>query len=222
MFAALGLRKVSWFFPFGFIFIFLPLWPFYITLGGFRFEHFGTFLSERFFKSVVRKVQKKLYFSSYLLSSFFLYLLFQNAWNLVPFTISISSNIVFTLLMAFSYWILFKSSRILKNIYSYLAHYTTPSSPLVLVPFIKIVEVVRNIIRPITLGVRLAVKLLTGHLLLRLLRGVVMGKVLYVDSFIILSGMLMVFIFFYETCVLVIQAFVYNLMLRQYLDEHSF
>lgn len=134
-----------------------------------------------------------------------------------------SSKIVFTLLVAFCYWVIFKISRLLKNFFSYAAHYTTPSSPLVLVPFINVVEVIRKIIRPITLGVRLAVKLLTGHLLLRLLRKKLRGHFLLFNRFrVFLIGGLGIFVFFYESCVLVIQAFVYNLMLSQYLDEHSF
>jgi F-type H+-transporting ATPase subunit a len=36
-------------------------------------------------------------------------------------------------------------------------------------PFIVIIEIIRNIIRPITLSVRLAANIIAGHLLLTLL-----------------------------------------------------
>lgn len=91
-----------------------------------------------------------------------------------------------------------------------------------LVPFIKLVEVVSKLIRPITLGVRLAVNLLTGHLLLRMFTEYHCSK-FFNFSFISYTIVFLfgLFIMFYETCVGFIQAFVYNLMIVQYLDEHT-
>jgi F-type H+-transporting ATPase subunit a len=51
-------------------------------------------------------------------------------------------------------------------VFQYFSHFTTPGRPIFLIPFIKIIEVISNLIRPLTLGVRLAVNLLTGHLFL--------------------------------------------------------
>lgn len=92
-----------------------------------------------------------------------------------------------------------------------------------LIFFINLVEVIRKCIRPITLGVRLAVNLLTGHLLVRMFRKAHASLILkYSLIKVLVLGLLGIFIMFYERCICVIQAFVYSLMIRQYFDEHSF
>lgn len=50
-----------------------------------------------------------------------------------------------------------------------LAHLVPLGTPAVLMPFIVLIETVRNIIRPGTLAVRLAANIIAGHLLLVLL-----------------------------------------------------
>jgi F0F1-type ATP synthase membrane subunit a len=78
------------------------------------------------------------------------------------------------------------------------------------------------VIRPITLGVRLAVNLLTGHLLLSMLRGLHVDYLIKGGFFIYLIILLIgVGGFIYEFCVCLVQALVYALMISQYLDEHS-
>ena len=61
---------------------------------------------------------------------------------------------------------------ILSIIYQYnnlLAHLVPVGTPRFLIPVIVIIETVRNIIRPLTLSIRLAANIVAGHLLLTLL-----------------------------------------------------
>jgi len=113
-------------------------------------------------------------------------------------------------------------SRLVKNFFQYFSHFTPIGSPRFLISFIKIIEVISKVIRPLTLGVRLAVNLLTGHLLLRMFRK------LHTSNLIKRKLLMMVvlyffgiFIFFYESCICVIQALVYRLLIKNYFDEHS-
>ena len=50
-----------------------------------------------------------------------------------------------------------------------LAHLVPLGTPAPLMPFMVVIEVIRNLIRPITLSVRLAANMIAGHLLLTLL-----------------------------------------------------
>ena len=50
-----------------------------------------------------------------------------------------------------------------------LAHLVPVGTPRFLIPVIVIIETVRNIIRPLTLSIRLAANIVAGHLLLTLL-----------------------------------------------------
>merc|ERR1712108_84464 len=78
-------------------------------------------------------------------------------------------HISFTLTLALPLWL----GRILISIlYQYnnlLAHLVPTGTPSFLIPVIVVIETVRNIIRPLTLSIRLAANMVAGHLLLTLL-----------------------------------------------------
>jgi F0F1-type ATP synthase membrane subunit a len=78
---------------------------------------------------------------------------------------------------------------------------------------------IRKLIRPITLGVRLAVNLLTGHLLVSMFSNFHISFILNLNNFFFFFFFFFgLFIFFYEMCVCVIQAIVYTLMVNQYAE----
>ena len=52
---------------------------------------------------------------------------------------------------------------------SMMAHLVPLGTPVALIPFMVLIELVRNFIRPLTLSVRLAANIVAGHLLLTLL-----------------------------------------------------
>jgi ATP synthase subunit 6 len=179
------------------------------------------YLFNLFFFSLNQISIKKIRFSGILFSIFFLFFLYKNLWKLIPYTISVSSNILFTLIFRFKCWISLKLSRLFFKFIQYFSHFTPTGRPLLLIPFIKVIEVISNIIRPLTLGVRLAVNLLTGHLLLTLFCNSHISNLIVFKRRFFLLYFFGIFIFFYELCVCIVQALVYNLMVIQYFDEHS-
>merc|ERR1712141_691747 len=89
--------------------------------------------------------------------------------GLAPYIFTSSSHISFTLTLAMPIWL----GRIvfsIKNQYNNLfAHLVPRGTPVALMPVIVIIETVRNIIRPITLSIRLAANIVAGNLLLIIL-----------------------------------------------------
>jgi F-type H+-transporting ATPase subunit a len=84
-----------------------------------------------------------------------------------------------------------------------------------LINFIVIIELVRNIIRPITLSVRLCANIVAGHLLLRLLRNFsITSFTLFTISFsgIVILGLL-------EIAVALIQSYVFITLSSLYATE---
>lgn len=102
----------------------------------------------------------------------------------------------------------------------FFSHFTPAGRPVLLVPLLKIIEFIRISIRPLTLGVRLAVKLITGHLMFRMFAYSSNCRLTNRRIALILFIIIGVFILFYERCVCLVQGLVYFLMLTQYLDEH--
>ena len=93
----------------------------------------------------------------------------------------------------------------LKNIFINL---TPTSTPLLLISFIVLIELTSQIIRPLTLLVRLRINLTVGHLILRLLSYFSFLRVLFQLPFFIL-----------ELIVAFIQAYVFTLLIYLYYSE---
>ncbi|RWS06633.1 ATP synthase F0 subunit 6-like protein, partial [Leptotrombidium deliense] len=79
------------------------------------------------------------------------------------------------------------------------------------VPLIVLIELTRNIIRPITLSVRLTANIVAGHLLISLLEQFLGGS----SSSIILSRILLIL----ETGVAIIQGYVFSVLASLYYQE---
>lgn len=82
--------------------------------------------------------------------------------------------------------------------------------PLVLSFFLSVIEVVRVLIRFLTLAVRLMVKVTTGHIFLGLLGGVVA----YSGGMVVVVGLY----FFFEVGIMLIQGYVFSLLVLQYVE----
>jgi F-type H+-transporting ATPase subunit a len=100
-----------------------------------------------------------------------------------------------------------------------LAHMVPNGTPAILIPFIVLIETIRNIIRPGTLAVRLTANIIAGHLLL-----VLLGNQGPSASFSILSVLLVVQILLLtlERAVALIQAYVFAVLTTLYSREVSY
>jgi len=89
-------------------------------------------------------------------------------------------------------------------------------TPTLLIIFIVFIETISNIIRPLTLSVRLAANIIAGHLLLTLLgnQGVVLP--LYLLPFLLLTQLLLITL---ESAVAIIQAYVFVILTTLYIRE---
>ena len=89
-------------------------------------------------------------------------------------------------------------------------------TPYILIPFIVLIEFVRNIIRPITLSVRLAANLVAGHLLITLIR----SPAVFIShgSLVCLIRALFILIIL-GLAVAFIQAYVFRMLRTLYLRE---
>ena len=89
-----------------------------------------------------------------------------------------------------------------------MIHLTPVSTPLVLMSFIVIIELVRQFIRPLTLLVRLGTNLTTGHLILGL-----------ISFFGLVSFLRQLPFFLLEIIVALVQAYVFVLLIILYFNE---
>ena len=108
---------------------------------------------------------------------------------------------------------------ILSIIYQYnnlLAHLVPVGTPRFLMPVIVIIETVRNIIRPLTLSIRLAANIVAGHLLLTLLGS--QGPLLSLFNLsLLMIGLFLLLLL--EVAVACIQSYVFTILSSLYLNE---
>lgn len=97
-----------------------------------------------------------------------------------------------------------------------LAHLVPVGTPYALMPLMVLIELVRNIIRPITLSVRLAANIVAGHLLLCLVTGpipIIRGGV----SVLALVAAILIMVL--ESAVAVIQGYVFITLGSLYVSD---
>lgn len=138
----------------------------------------------------------------------FLLIFFINFFSLFSHFYSIFSLINFSIIFSFSFWIgliLVNFNYFLKEI---TIHLTPLSTPLALISFIVIIELVSQIIRPLTLLVRLATNLTTGHL--------IMGLISFLRF---LSFFRQIPFLLLEIIVALVQAYVFILLILLYSNE---
>jgi len=96
------------------------------------------------------------------------------------------------------------------------AHLVPQSTPGLLMPFIVLIESISNVIRPLTLAVRLVANIVAGHLLITLL-----GNQTTLASGVILASLISVQIILLtlESAVAIIQSYVFAVLSTLYARE---
>jgi F-type H+-transporting ATPase subunit a len=154
--------------------------------------------------------------SSIIFCSLFSLILFNNFLGLFPYIFTRTSHMIITLTLAIPLWVSFLIYGIINNILHIIAHLVPQGTPPLLISFIVCIETIRNLIRPLTLAIRLAANIIAGHLLLTLLGS--QGPNL---SFIILSALIVsqILLLLLESAVAVIQSYVFTILSVLYSSE---
>lgn len=167
------------------------------------------------------KIFKEISFPNYLALGFlsiviFIYLVIRNFLGLFPFIFTRTAHPYITLGFGVVFWLSFFIIGFNKNFKISCAHLVPEGSPLILSPFIVIIERIRHLIRPFTLSIRLAANIIAGHLIIGLLSRIRLIRVFGFISSLILQNILLIL----EFGVAVIQGFVFRILLLLYALEY--
>nr|ASN65893.1 ATP synthase F0 subunit 6 [Omus cazieri] len=154
--------------------------------------------------------------STILFISLFSLILFNNFMGLFPYIYTSSSHLSMTLSLALPLWLSFMLFGWINNTQHMFMHLVPQGTPSILMPFMVCIETISNIIRPMTLAVRLAANMIAGHLLLTLLgnTGPVMSS--SIISFLIIMQILLLML---EFAVSIIQSYVFAILSTLYSSE---
>lgn len=202
--------QLNWLSIFLFITVFFPLYWVSNSKSSVLYRELTSYITKEFiplFKS---------YKNIILFNVLFIFILINNVFGLIPYTFTRTAHIAMTLSIALTIWLIFILYGWINNTNHIFAHLVPLGTPIILIPFIVLIESIRNIIRPITLSVRLAANLTAGHLLLILLgERIVNNKIIIIITVTAAQFALITL----EAAVAVIQAYVFATLSTLYASE---
>nr|UXG58575.1 ATP synthase F0 subunit 6 [Dermacentor albipictus]UXG58622.1 ATP synthase F0 subunit 6 [Dermacentor albipictus]UXG58661.1 ATP synthase F0 subunit 6 [Dermacentor albipictus]UYB78032.1 ATP synthase F0 subunit 6 [Dermacentor albipictus]UYB78045.1 ATP synthase F0 subunit 6 [Dermacentor albipictus] len=197
----------------------LILWflilPYFYWISPSTFSISWKKLLKNFFQEIENNLKSYKTKNCLIISAIFIFILCINVSGLLPYVFTSSSHLVFTMFLAFPLWISLIIFLILNKINMMMAHFVPLGSPVFLSFFMVIIETVSNLIRPITLSVRLMANMISGHLLLHLLSSISM----FGEIYLFLSLPFMMILLLLESAVAFIQSFVFVILISLYINE---
>lgn len=155
---------------------------------------------------------------THLIISIFIFILLNNLLGLTPYTFTASRHLRFALTIGLTLWLGYFILSFCIDTNHALAHLLPLSTPKPLIPVIILIESIRNLIRPLTLSVRLAANIVAGHLLLSLISGPVSGN----NKIFLLVSLPLLTLIILESAVAWIQAYVFSILSSLYINESNF
>nr|YP_009002087.1 ATP synthase F0 subunit 6 [Ricinoides karschii]AGL11949.1 ATP synthase F0 subunit 6 [Ricinoides karschii] len=143
-------------------------------------------------------------------------ILIMNIMGLLPYSFTATSHLSTTVTLGFTLWLSINVFGWVINTRHMLTHMLPMGTPMALSTFMVCIETISNIIRPLTLAVRLSANMIAGHLLIVLLSST-LEKASYMIIFTIMPVDLMLMLL--ETGVALIQSYVFMTLLSLYLNE---
>nr|UXG58558.1 ATP synthase F0 subunit 6 [Dermacentor albipictus] len=191
------------------------IFPYFYWISPSTFSISWKKLLKNFFQEIENNLKSYKTKNCLIITAIFIFILCINVMGLLPYVFTSSSHLVFTMFFAFPLWISLIIFLILNKINMMMAHFVPLGSPIFLSFFMVIIETVSNLIRPITLSVRLMANMISGHLLLHLLSSISM----FGEIYLFLSLPFMMILLLLESAVAFIQSFVFVILISLYINE---
>nr|AWB97139.1 ATP synthase F0 subunit 6 [Melophagus ovinus] len=154
--------------------------------------------------------------STLIFTSLFSMIFFNNFMGLFPYIFTSTSHLSLTLSIAFPLWLSFMLYGWINYSQHMFMHLVPQGTPSILMPFMVCIESISNMIRPITLAIRLTANMIAGHLLLTLLGNNGPSMNLFFLNILIISQMMLLTL---ESAVAIIQSYVFSVLSTLYSSE---
>nr|UPL65848.1 ATPase subunit 6 [Cantacader sp.] len=148
--------------------------------------------------------------------SIFYFIMLSNLLGLMPYIFTSTSHLITSMSMALPMWLSLMIFGWHKKTQFMFVHLVPNNTPNILMPFMVLIETISNLIRPISLSVRLTANMIAGHLLMTLLGN---NNINQSYSFCVLILMTQIILMLFETAVSLIQAYVFTTLSTLYLSE---
>ena len=154
--------------------------------------------------------------STFIFITIFIFIIFNNFIGLFPYIFTSTSHLTLTLSISLPLWLRFIFFGWLNNTQHIFRHIIPQGTPRILIPFMVLIETIRNIIRPGTLAIRLSANIIAGHLLITLLGNTGSNLPTYLLFILIFTQILLLIL---ECAVAIIQSYVISILRTLYSRE---
>jgi len=146
----------------------------------------------------------------------FMFVLFCNMIGMLPYSFTVTSHIIVTFALAAVIFVGVTIIGFIKHGIKYLELFVPKGVPIVLVPFIVVIEIISYLSRPVSLSVRLFANMMAGHTMLKVFGGFVislglLGGWLPLSFSVALTGL--------EILIAFLQAYVFAILTCIYLND---
>jgi F-type H+-transporting ATPase subunit a len=106
-----------------------------------------------------------------LIYTLFIFILINNLIGLIPYSFSVTSHFILTFSISFTVVLGATIVGFRKHGLEFFSLFVPSGCPLALLPLLVLIETISYLSRPVSLGLRLAANILSGHMLLNILGG---------------------------------------------------
>lgn len=152
----------------------------------------------------------------------FIFIGMMNMYGIVPYTFTPTSHLAVTIGMSLSIFLGATILGLINYRSNYFGMFMPSGAPMLTAPFLVIIEIISHVIKPVSLGVRLAANITAGHLLFTILSGfawtmLTAGGLITLASIFPIVVVLAITVL--EMAVALIQAYVFSLLTTIYISE---
>ena len=156
---------------------------------------------------------------SFFLVGLFIFIVINNFLSLFPFVFRTSRHLRFSITFAIPVWVGYIIYSTILNLGIALAHLVHLGTPRPLTPFIVLIEIIRQFIRPTALSVRLAANIIAGHTLIVVLA--IPFRISFSFMVILRLRGVLILIFILEVGVRLVQGYVFSALICIFVIESN-
>ncbi len=152
----------------------------------------------------------------------FLFIMACNLMGMMPHVLTVTSHLAVNLALAGILFLVIFTTGLVRNGLGFFRLFLPPGVPMLLVPFMVLIELVSFLIRPFSLSMRLAANMFAGHILMKVFAGMTAGLVATMSGLAvvgILPLVLNVAIIGFEFFVALLQAYIFAILSAVYLRD---
>ena len=145
----------------------------------------------------------------------FMFILFSNLIGLIPYSFTVTSQVIVTAALALTVFIGVTIIAFAKHGFHFFTFFFPEGAPIVMAPLLVPIEIISYLSRPFSLAIRLFANMMAGHTMLAVFAGFVVSLGLFGVLPILFDSVLIAF----EVFIGALQAYVFTILTCLYLND---